>query len=257
MPGPVHSGVTPTEGSATSSICILWALLSRSGTPGDLGSSGAGPWWSLRGQDTPGTEHCSLLPECCRRSHSHAPASHSPCLGLPLCSIQTFLKSSQFLRLNSRATSSRKPCMEKTSALRMSWALPIAVPTGSAVLITVSVRSGGHCVLCSYKGDEGPAALGRGLGLVGPCEQLQRPSGRCLALSWGPICPGRGTGWVLPLQGEPSLASIRVGLSLCNLCFLASGFRCQALGTGNAWCGYTLWVMHPSWMCGVCGNSTS
>lgn len=150
MPGSVHSGVTLTEGSAASSICILWALLSGSGTAGDLGSSGAGPWWSLRGLDTPGTEHCSWLPKCCRQSHSHAPASPSPSLGLPLCSIQTFLKSSRFLRLSSRATSSRKPCMEKASALCMSWTLPISVPTGSAVLITLSVGSGGHCALCDY-----------------------------------------------------------------------------------------------------------
>lgn len=40
--------------------------------------------------------------------------------------------------------------MEKASALHMSWALLIVVPTRSAVLITVSMRSRGHCALCSY-----------------------------------------------------------------------------------------------------------
>lgn len=69
-------------------------------------------------------------------------------------------KVSPFLRLNSRATSSRNLYVEKASVLRITWALATAVLTGSAILVIV-------CKLWLLgfmwaKGGARPVAVGQG-----------------------------------------------------------------------------------------------
>lgn len=66
---------------------------------------------------------------------------HLPGLEFPPLLRFACSESSQFLRLNSRATSSRKPCLEKASALHTPWAFPTAVLVGTLGLILVSMRS--------------------------------------------------------------------------------------------------------------------
>lgn len=113
------------------------------------------------------------------------------------------------------------------------------------------------------RGSGGPVALGQCL--TGPCEQLPSCLGRYLALSRGsPRCSAREHIWVFPLQAESSLTPAheaagmsRPGLSLRSLHVSSPGLRGQAQGIGSVcvWC--RIWVMHPSWMCEVCGDSAS
>lgn len=110
--------------------------------------------------------------------------------------------------------------------------LSSAVLTGSAILIIVSKL----WLLCFMwaKGGDRPVALGQGF--PGTCAQLQSLLGRCLALAQGtPPCSGKRTNTSGSFACKESPHSPPcVALFFHNLCFLALGFRYQALQIVNA-----------------------